>query len=310
MSTAPLDRAAEPHPSPGAGIAFMCAGVFCIAINDALAKWLGAIYPVPEVAFFRMLFALPMIVGAALVFGAPGALMTRRPLMHLGRGLLATVAVLTFFYGLTLLPLAEVTAIVLTAPLFVTVLAVPLLGERPGRAQWLATAAGFGGMLLIVRPGAAAFTLAAIAPLVTALTYGLLMLTARRLGRRETIWATMVWATAVPLAGTATLLPWFWRAPALAHLPLFVASGFFGGLAMTLITQGFRVGIASVVAPFDYTALIWATIIGWLIWGEIPAPLSIAGGLIIAGCGIYLAYRQARSSARRRAGGPVPPRGD
>jgi len=312
MSTARTDSAREMHASPGAGIAFMCAGVFCISINDAFAKWLGAFYPVPEVVFFRMLFALPMIVGVGLAVGGPRALATGRPLAHVGRGLLATAAVLTFFYGLTLLPLAEITAIVLTAPLFVTLLAMPLLGERPGRPQWIATCAGFGGVLLIVRPGAAAFTLAALAPFATALTYGLLMLTARMLGRRETIWATMFYATAVPLVGSAALLPWFWEPPALAHLPWFIATGFFGGLAMTLITQGFRVGIASAVAPFDYTGLVWATCIGWIVWGEIPSGVSIVGGVVIAVCGIYLAYTRARNGGRRRTAGdvPVPPRGD
>lgn len=301
----------EHDAAPLVGIAFMCAGVFCLTVNDVLAKWLGAFYPVTEVAFLRMLFALPMIVAAALVFGRPGALRTRRPLAHLGRGLLATFATLTFFLGLTLLPLAEVTAIAFTAPLFVTLLALPLLGERPGAIQWIAACAGFVGVLLIVRPGGSAFTLAALLPLGTALSYALLMLTARMLGRGETIWATMLYATLVPLVVTGATLPWFWQTPAWAHLPYFIGLGFFGGLAMTLITQGFRIGVASVVAPFDYTGLVWATVFGWLIWGEIPAPLSVLGGVVIAVCGVYLAYVHARTGRRRSAPEPLhPPRGD
>ena len=311
MATARADRATETDAAPLVGIAFMCAGVLCLTINDVFAKWLGAYYPVVEVAFLRMLFALPMIVAAALLFGGPGALSTRRPLAHVGRGLLATVATLSFFLGLTLLPLAEVTAIAFTAPLFVTLLAVPLLGERPGRARWIATWAGFAGVLLIVRPGGAAFTAAALLPLVTALTYGLLMLTARMLGRSETIWATMLYATLVPLALTGALLPAFWQTPALAHLPYFLGLGLFGGLAMTLITQGFRIGIASVVAPFDYTGLVWATVFGWLIWGELPSSMSVLGGVVIAVCGVYLAYVQARNGRRRAQPEPLhPPRGD
>lgn len=306
-------RAAATHAdaAPAAGIAFMCAGVFCLTVNDVFAKWLGQSYPVVEIAFFRMLFALPLIVAVGLAVGGPRALATRRPLAHLGRGLLATCATLSFFLGLTLLPLAEASAIAFTAPLFVALLAVPLLGERPRPLQWVATFAGFGGILLIARPGAEAFSLAALAPLTTALAYGLLMLTARMLGRNETIWATMLYATAVPLAVTATLLPWFWQTPALADLPYFVGSGLFGGLAMTLITQGFRIGVASIVAPFDYTGLVWATLFGWMIWGEVPAPLSVAGGLLIAVCGGYLAYSQTRSGRRGAAPEPLhPPRGD
>lgn len=296
--------------APLTGIAFMCAGMLCLTINDAFAKWLGAFYPVVEIAFLRMLLALPLIVAAAVVFGGPGALSTRRPLAHLGRGLLATAATLCFFVGLTLLPLAEVTAIAFAAPLFVTLLAVPLLGERPGPAQWIATCAGFVGVLLVVRPGGSTFTLAALLPLGTALSYALLMLTARMLGRGETIWVTMFHATLVPLVITAAMLPWYWQPPALEHLPHFIGLGFFGGLAMTLITQGFRVGIASVVAPFDYTGLIWATLFGWLIWGEVPSSLSVLGGLVIAACGVYLAWEQARNGRRRTVPDPLhPPRG-
>jgi len=294
---------ADTHPI--AGIAFMCTGVFCLVVNDVFAKWLGAHYPVVEIAFFRMLFALPLIVAIGLAAGGRRALTTRRPLAHLGRGLLATCATLSFFLGLTLLPLAEVSAIAFTAPIFVCLLAVPLLGERPRPMQWVATCAGFGGILLIARPGAAAFSWAALAPLTTALAYGSLMLTARMLGRRETIWATMTYATAVPLAITGLLLPWFWEAPAAAHLPYFMGAGLFGGLAMTLITQGFRIGIASVVAPFDYTGLVWATLFGWLFWGELPAPASIAGGVVIALCGGYLAYTQTGGGQRRAP--PAPP---
>ncbi len=311
MAIARADNATGSEPAPLAGIAFMCAGVLCLTINDAFAKWLGAFYPVVEVAFLRMLFALPMIVAAALVFGGAGALSTRRPLAHLGRGLLATFATLTFFLGLTLLPLAEVTAIAFAAPLFVTLLAVPLLGERPGPVQWTATCVGFLGVLLIVRPGGGTFTLAALLPLATALAYALLMLTARMLGRGETIWATMFHATFVPLLITAAMLPWYWQPLALEHLPYFIGLGFFGGLAMTLITQGFRIGIASVVAPFDYTGLVWATVFGWLIWGEIPSSLSVLGGLVITACGVYLAWAQARDGRRRAVAEPLhPPRGD
>lgn len=311
MAVARGDSATANDAAPLAGIAFMCAGVLCLTINDAFAKWLGGFYPVVEVAFLRMLFALPWIVAAAFLFGGRGALSTRRPLAHFGRGLLATCATLTFFLGLTRLPLAEVTAIAFAAPLFVTLLAMPLLGERPGPARWIATCVGFVGVLLIVRPGSSAFALAALLPLGTALSYGLLMLTARMLGRGETIWATMFYATFVPLVITAAMLPWFWQTPALEHLPYFIGFGFFGGLAMTLITQGFRIGIASVVAPFDYTGLVWATVFGWLIWGEIPSSLSVLGGVVITVCGVYLAWAQARNGRRRTAPELLhPPRGD
>ncbi|MGA8262311.1 MAG: DMT family transporter, partial [Arenicellales bacterium] len=279
--THPPAEASDASDAPIAGIAFMCAGVLCLSVSDALAKWLCGFYPVVEIAFFRVLLTLPLVVCAGFVFGGPRALLTRRPLAHIGRGLLATCSTLSFFLGLTLLPLAEATAIAFAAPLFVTVLAIPLLGERPGVSRWAATTAGFAGVLLIVRPGGAAFTSGALAPLGTAVSYALLMLTARLLGRRETIWATMLYATLIPLVVTAALLPWFWVRPALVHAPWIVGLGFIGGLAMTLITQGFRIGVASVVAPFDYTGLVWATLFGWLVWKEVPDAPTFLGGAII-----------------------------
>lgn len=302
---------AQADGSVGAGIACMCAGVFCLTINDAIAKWLGAFYPIDVIVFFRMLFALPVIVAVGLMVGGRRALATSKPLIHAGRGLLATGATFSFFLGLTLLPLAENTAIAFASPLFVTLIAVPLLGERPGAGAWIATIAGFGGVLLIVQPGTTAFTIGALAPLGAALFYALLMLSARMLGRRETIWATMLYATLVPLVISAALLPWFWKTPALEHLPWFMAAGVFGGAAMALITQGFRIGVASVVAPFDYTGLVWAVAFGWMFWGEIPSDMAVYGILVIVVCGIYLAYTHTARDSRRAAPEPLhPPRGD
>lgn len=297
--------------APAVGIATMCAGVFCLTVNDAIAKWLGQFYPVAEVAFFRMLFALPWITVIGVLVGGRQALRTARPLAHLGRGLLATLATFSFFYGLTLLPLAETTAIAFTAPIFVSLLALPLLGERLGRGDWTAVVAGFIGVLLVVQPGTAAFQYGALAPLVAALAYALLMLTARMLGHGESIWATMFYATLVPLLVSAALLPWFWEPPQWRHLPVLFALGAFGGAAMSLITQGFRIGPASVVAPFDYTGLLWAVAFGWLFWRELPGPWAAAGALLIALCGVYLAYRNVRRArVRGRPAPPPPPRGD
>jgi len=301
MVTVRADAAVPDAGSPAAGIAFMCAGVFCLTVNDAFAKALGPFYPVPEIVFFRMLLALPLIVGVGLAAGGTTAFATQRLRAHLVRGVLATCASFAFFLSLTLLPLAEVTAITFTAPLFVTVLAIPLLGERPGRRRWIIVGIGFLGVLLIVRPGGVAFGPSALVPLGAAVSYGLLMLTARRLGRGETIWANMFYATIVPTALAALVLPWAWRTPSLEHVPWFIACGFFGGLAITLITQGYRIGVATIVAPFDYTGLVWATLFGWMFWGEVPSALSAAGGIVIAACGIYLAWSETRNGSRRRA---------
>jgi drug/metabolite transporter (DMT)-like permease len=286
-----------------AGIAYICVGAFCLTVNDALAKQLGASYPVDEIVFFRMLFALPLIIGMGLTVGGWQALRTRAPFIQVGRGLIAASAPFAYVTGLTLLPLASNAAISFASPLFITLLAAPLLGEKPGIRQWVATLAGFVGVLLIARPGAATFTWGACLPLAAAFSYALLMVSAGTLSRRrETIWATMFYATLVPLVVSGVLLPWCWQMPALAYWPDFVGVGIFGGTAMTLITQAFRIGAASVVAPFDYTGLLWATLFGWLFWDEIPSTLTISGIGVIIISGIYITYRQGIIRNRRMTG--------
>lgn len=300
MSNPRVLVAAALDTSPGASIACICAGAFFLAANDALAKWLGTSYSVTEIVFFRMLFALAPILAIGLAVAGRGAFTTQRPLVHVGRGLLATCGTFSFFFALTLLPLAETTAIAFTAPLFVTLLAVPILGERPGLKQWLATLVGFAGVLLVVQPGTDAFALAALVPLLTALSYALLMLSAGRLGRSETIWATMFYATIIPLALSAIFVPWHWKTPTAQDLPLFAAMGICGGAAMTLITQAFRIGVASIVAPFDYTGLVWAVTFGWLFWGDTLTGFAALGAMLIAICGVYLAYDHGRAGGLPR----------
>ncbi len=284
---------AHPAESSLAGIASLCAGVFCLACGDALAKALGAHYSTVEIVFYRMLVSLPLIAVIGITADGLRVLHTRHPWAHLLRGCLATGAAYLFIASLVLLPLAEATAIAFASPLFVTVLSVPLLGERVGWQRWGAVVVGFLGVLAIVRPGTGGLQLATTLPLGSALLYALLMLSARRM-RSENIWTTMGYMTLVPLLVSAILIPWFWRAPVLAHLPAFFALGVVATMAWTFITLGFRLGSAAVVAPFDYTGLVWATLLGWLFWSEIPGPWAFIGALAIMASGIFLAYQETR----------------
>jgi len=286
-----------------AGIGLVLLGVTFLSMNDALAKYLGAFYPTAQVVFMRMLFALPLVAGMALFMAGTRLFKPHRPLFHCGRGLLMALALFSFYFGVTLMPLAEAVAIVFAAPLFVTILSVPMLGERPKPSQWVAALVGFCGVLLIVQPGTAAFTAAAILPLLTAVGYALFMITARMIQRDESLWVTMTWVSLVPFALSGVLLPWFWLPPAGEHMIFFVMMGVAGGLGITLITQGFRVATASVIAPFEYVGMIWAIGLGWLIWSEIPTPATIAGIVLIAGCGVHLAW----SHRRRRPAPQTPP---
>ena len=291
----------EEHMPPSLkGILWMCAGVFCFSAGDALSKWLGEVHSPVQIIFFRTLVSLPLIALIAHFSGGLRKLSTQRPGLHLVRGLLATAAMLCFVYSLTLLPLAETTAIAFAAPLFVTLLSVPLLGERVERLPLTAAIVGFLGVLVVVRPGGESFQPGALVVVATALFYALVMITTRRYGVREYLWAMVFYVTLVPLLVTGALLPWVWQTPLPWHWLGFLAAGVFGIGAMASITLAFRHAPAALAAPFDYTAMVWAVLLGWWFWDEQPDLWVYIGTLIIIASGLAIAYHEKRTSLKRR----------
>ncbi|WP_233236994.1 DMT family transporter [Bordetella sp. LUAb4] len=289
------------HPSPLAGIACLVAGIFCLTVSDAQAKWLGQFYSPIQILFMRAMIALPVVLAVVVAIGGRRSLRTQYPRIHLLRGGLNMVSASCFYIGLQHLPLAENTAIAFAAPLFVTALSVLVLKEKVDRARWIAVAAGFVGVLIIVRPTSSSFDVAALWPLVTALLYAVMMTTARAIGRGESMLTTMFYIVAAQCVWSALVAPWFWTAPQWQHAPYFAGIALCSTLGLTLITQGFRIGPASVVAPFDYTGLIWATLLGWIIWNEQPDLVAYLGALFIAGSGVYIALRETRNTRRQGA---------
>jgi len=286
--------------SAAAGIACVAGGIFFLTLSDANAKWLGASYNPLQILFLRALIALPFVTALALWLGGRRVLRTTHPGLHLTRGAINVVSACCFYLGLQALPLAEATAIAFAAPLFVTALSVLILKERVDGKRWLAVLAGFAGVLIVVRPGTQAQA-ATLLPLTTALLYAVMMITARGINRAEGMLTTTFYIVLGQLVCSAIGLPWVWRAPAMEDLPYFGGVALFSTLGLALITQGFRIGPASVVAPFDYTGLVWATILGWIFWREAPDAYAYLGAVFIAGSGVYIAVREARGKSRRRA---------
>ena len=303
MSKDPAGAAAARGDKIGVGIASILVAVFFFSIADAIAKWLGQDYEAAQIVFLRYLFGLiPVAVIVWLGGGGIAALRTRRPLAQGLRALLIFCALLSFFTGLRSLPLAEAIAMAFTAPLWVTALSVPVLRETVGPRRWAAVIVGFVGALIIIRPGTEAFRYEALYILVSALCFALAMLLTRRIAPTETNVAILAYTTLGAALASAPIMPFVWQAPAAEDLLLFLLIGLVGSTAAYFIIVAYRNAPAAVIAPFDYTALIWGSILGWVIWREQPDPLVWAGAIVIALAGIYITRREA--AAGRAAAKP------
>lgn len=276
----------------GLGIAAMVAGMAMMASMDAMAKWLGAGYPIGQVVFFRNFFGMLPILAVVWQLSGLALPTTRRWRMHLLRGLLGVTAQFSFFLGLRSLGLAEATAIAFAAPLMVTALSVPLLGEKVGFRRWAAVVIGFLGVLIMVRPGPGSFQPAALLILLAAFSYAMIMLTTRMMARSDSNAAILLFGSSVSLTLSALLLPFGWKTPDLADFGVFAALGLIGGLGMFCITQAYRHAPAAVVAPFEYVALVVAAILGFLVWREIPDLYVWLGAAVVIAAGIYIFYRE------------------
>jgi len=275
-----------------AGIACMLLGVLSLSISDASVKSLGGRYPVLQILFLRGAIALPLVTILALLLGGRFALRTSQPGLHAWRGLLNVFGACTFYMGLAYLPLAAATSIAYAAPVFVVVLSALVLKETLDHRRITAVALGFAGVLIIARPGGSAFQLASLLPLLTALGYATMMISARRMDPGHSFPALMFY-TVLPQAALCVLaMPWLWQPVAPADWPTMLAVGIFSTLGISLISQSFRLAPASTVAPFDYSGLLWATFWGWLIWGELPDKISYIGMILIMGAGLAGMWRK------------------
>lgn len=287
------------------GIVLMCVGVAALSVNDALGKALTSQYPPLQVLFMRNAIALPFAVLVVLRLGGARALKSYRPVTHLLRGALWLAAAGLFFTGIQYLGLAEATALIFVAPVFITALGALLLKEHVGWRRWLAVLAGFGGVLIVMRPGGAAFQPASFLPIATAFFYALLMISARWVDPRESVWTLMLYLVGGGGLLAAFIMPFIWVPLRPQDWMLFLAIAFFGTAGMTMMTQAFRLAPAAVVAPFDYTALIWATLLGLIFWAEIPDAATYFGAGVIIASGGFILWRESR--ARKKA--PAPARG-
>jgi drug/metabolite transporter (DMT)-like permease len=271
------------------GVTVMMIAVASFSFMDACLKLLSPYYPSLEIASLRGIATLPIVVvWVAATGGFPGLIRIRLPL-HLARGALG-VAMLGFFtFGVRRLPLADAYAIFFVAPLLITALAFLLLHERVGRARWVAIAVGFGGVLIVLRPTAAgAITLPGLAILATALGYAFSAITVRVLGRTDSTQSMVFWLMTFIALGAGVLAIPVWRPVQHDHWWIVCGMGISGSIGQWAVTEAFRQGEASFIAPFEYTALVWGMALDWFVWRTTPVPMTVAGASVIIASGIYL----------------------
>ncbi|MDH3666459.1 MAG: DMT family transporter [Paracoccaceae bacterium] len=300
--TAPTERRTEVAPA----IACMLVGAALLTLNDALIKALAANYPTGELLFIRGAFVWPWILIFAMRSGGIGSLRIHNIRGQALRGACVIASAFLFITGLRHLTLADAIAVSFTGPLFITALAPLVLGEEVGWRRWLAVLIGFAGVLFMLRPGGAALQWAIIFPLGAAVCGGLRDLITRRIAGTETTVAVLaVTTTVVLLAGLATAPFVDWAPPQPADLVTFAASGALIALAHTLMIEAFRRGEATMVAPFKYSSLLWATLFGYLVFGDLPDRWTFAGAAIIVLAGLYVLHRETQLRRRRSPVGTV-----
>jgi len=290
--TAAMHR--EPEERLGAGLLAAVGCFFFFSSVDALAKWLGATYAVSQLIFFRALFGFIPVALVAWRAGGVVALHTQRPWLHVLRGVFILGALSFYFLGLKYLQLAEAMAIAFTAPLFMTALAGPVLGEQVGVRRWSAVLTGFAGVLIMVRPDPEALQLEALYILASAFCFAMTSLITRIMTRSEQQAGIMFYSTLGLFIPSALALPFSWTAPDPVSLALFFAMGILGGLGLMLLTTAYRNAPVSAIAPFEYSALIWAVLFGWIGWRQLPDPAIWYGAAVVAGAGLYIVRREAR----------------
>ena len=275
------------------GILWMAAGVGILSVMDAAMKWLSPHYPPLQVAALRGAASLPIVMAWIALQGGFRQVMRVRWPLQLLRGLLAVAMLGGFIYAVRALPLAEAYSIFFVAPLFITALSVPLLGERVDPGRWAAIGVGLAGVLLVLRPtGAGSVSLAGLAAIGSAAAYALSAIVVRVLGRTDSTLSMVFWFLVCLTLGAGALAAPGWVPVDRAHWPVLAVLALTGAAGQFALTEAFRRGEASVVAPFEYTALGWGLLLDALLWSTAPDVAMLGGAAIVVGAGLYLIRRE------------------
>ncbi|MEP2029808.1 MAG: DMT family transporter [Paracoccaceae bacterium] len=293
-------RVEDSSSRPALGIGLKLTAVFLFTTMAALIKATSDVVPAGEAVFFRSFFAIPVIVIWLIQRGQlTVGLIAKRPMSHVRRGFLGTTAMGLTFSGLGLLPLPEVTAIGFATPIFTVILAAIFLGERIRLIRVSAVTIGLVGVLIILSPrlvGSAALndtaTIGALMILGATLMRSLVQIQIREMVQTEHTAAVVFYFSATASVLSLLTLPFGWVVPPPETLALLISAGLIGGIAQILITSSYRFGTASMLAPYDYASMLFAIVIGYVWFGELPTLVMLAGAALVIAAGVLVIWRE------------------
>jgi drug/metabolite transporter (DMT)-like permease len=281
------------------GILMMVTAVLMFTLMDTIGKYLTETISVQQAVWGRYIFHF-LLTGALLpVVGGRALVATRRPSIQIGRGLLLAVATLFMFGAFSFVPLASAYVITFTAPLMVTAMSVPLLGEQVGWRRWSAVGVGFLGVLIVIRPGLTEVHWALFLPLVTAVNFALYQILTRRLSALpgENPFAMLFYLALVGAVVLSLIVPFYWTPLTLDQWLWMLTMGGLGATGHLILIRALTIAPASLLSPFIYTQIVWALILGWLVFDDRADAWTLLGGAVIIGSGLFVFHREARLGA-------------
>jgi drug/metabolite transporter (DMT)-like permease len=277
---------------PAAGIAVMIAGMVILASTDAVSKHLTLSFAVIQILWVR--FVVFAGVGTFMALRKKGlqGLRTKRPVAQVARAVILNLANFIFVYSLSQMPMADAHSIMAIAPLLITAASVPLLGEVVGIRRWTAIAIGFVGVLIILRPGIGVFDPVSLVPLAGAFCFASYTILTKVISRDDAPETTLFYTGGIGLVLMSVVVPFFWAEAAPVDWFWLVVAGIGGTLAHVFIIVALHMAPASTLQPFNYTMLVWATVLGFLVFGDLPDMWTVTGAGVIVASGLYAWYRE------------------
>ncbi|HAK58836.1 MAG TPA: hypothetical protein DCO77_00410 [Nitrospiraceae bacterium] len=292
-----VETPADPAAHPARSALWALGAMVCFTAMIVMIRYVSDTMTAFDIAFYRsvvsVLVMLPVIFRSGLATGI-GRLKAKQPGLMISRGVLTYFALVAWIYAVANMVLVDAVALNATIPLWTVILAAMVLGERVPAQRWFVVMVGFAGALVILRPGFAAITLAAVAALISAVFYGASSVVSKALTRTERTGAIVLYTNVVLAVVSATPALIWWNPPGLADLPLVIGIGVTGAMAHVCITQAYQFGDASFVAPFDFVRLVLITAAGYLLFGEAVSIFVWVGAALVIGSTVYLTRAEAR----------------